>query len=276
MPIIETEALVYAYNTTSAPAVNDITRSIEPGSFVAVLGHNGSGKSTFAKLINALYVPSSGQAIVCGLDTQLPENTWVIRQRAGMVFQNPDNQIVATVVEEDVAFGPENLGVESSAIRERVDTVLNQVGMLDFAKSAPHMLSGGQKQRVAIAGALAMQPEILILDEATAMLDPEGRREVLQTVFDLRENTGMTVLWITHTMEEAVLADRVIVLHEGEVALDGTPREVFAQVDRLRDLRLEAPAMTTLAAELRAAGMPLRTDCLTVEELATALAELLA
>lgn len=269
--MIEAERVSYAYEGSKEPAVHDLTLTIEPGEFVAILGHNGSGKSTFAKLINALYLPSDGRLLVCGMDTRNEANCWAIRQHAGMVFQNPDNQIVATLVEEDVAFGPENIGVPPAEIRTRVDDALAAVGMSDFAQNAPHMLSGGQKQRVAIAGALAMRPDVLILDEATAMLDPEGRREVMRTVRSLRKSTNMAVLWITHFMEEAICADRVIVLHEGEIALDGSPRSVFRQVDTLRNLRLGVPPMTALAASLKAQGLPVSDDILSVDEMVAAL-----
>ena len=269
--MIEAERVSYAYEGSKEPAVHNLSLRIEPGEFVAILGHNGSGKSTFAKLINALYLPSDGRLLVCGMDTRSEANCWAIRQRAGMVFQNPDNQIVATLVEEDVAFGPENIGVPPAEIRTRVDGALAAVGMSDFAQNAPHMLSGGQKQRVAIAGALAMRPDVLILDEATAMLDPVGRREVMRTVRSLRRSTNMAVLWITHFMEEAICADRVIVLHEGEIALEGSPRSVFRQVDTLRKLRLGVPPMTALAASLKARGLPISDEILTVEEMAKAL-----
>ena len=246
-----------------------------PGEFVAVLGHNGSGKSTFAKLLNALYIPSSGKLLVCGLDTQNEDNVWDVRQHAGMIFQNPDNQLVATVVREDVAFGLENLGVPTDEMVKRIDAALEAVHMTEFAASAPHTLSGGQKQRVAIAGVLAMEPEILIADEATAMLDPFGRRDVLETVRRLNKEKGITVMWITHYMEEAAQADRVLVVSDGQLVMQGTPREIFTQVDKMRELHLDVPPMTDLDAQLRAAGMPLPEGILTVDEMAEEVAKLL-
>ena len=221
-----------------------------------------------AKLLNALYIPTEGKVLVCGFDTSDENLVWEIRRRAGMIFQNPDNQIVATVVKEDVAFGLENLGVPTDEMLPRVESALAAVRMSKYADSAPHMLSGGQKQRVAVAGILAMEPSVIIADEATAMLDPSGRREVLDTLHTLNRQKGITVVWITHFMEEAATADRVIVVSDGEVQLSGAPRQVFDQVDRLRELHLDVPPMTALAAELRAAGMPLPGGLLTVEDLA--------
>ncbi|MEG0767273.1 MAG: energy-coupling factor transporter ATPase [Clostridia bacterium] len=264
---IAAEEVAYAYEGAEIPAVRGVSMRIDAGEFVAVLGHNGSGKSTLAKLMNALYLPTGGMITVCGMDTRDEAKVWEIRQHAGMVFQNPDNQLVATIVEEDVAFGLENLGVPSPAIRIRVEEALDLVGMRAFQTAAPHMLSGGQKQRVAIAGVLAMKPAVIILDEATAMLDPAGRREVMETVQRLRREEDIAVVWITHFMEEAVQADRIAVMHEGKVVLMGTPREVFAQRDRLRGLQLEVPPMTELAAELRQAGVDICGDLLTVEEM---------
>ena len=262
------EDVSYTYEEAAAPALSHVSASVRPGEFVAVLGHNGSGKSTMAKLLNALYIPTEGNVIVCGYDTRKEELVWEIRRRAGMIFQNPDNQIVATVVKEDVAFGLENLGVPTDEMLPRVESALAAVRMSQYADSAPHMLSGGQKQRIAVAGILAMEPSIIIADEATAMLDPSGRREVLETLHALNRQKGITVVWITHFMEEAATADRVLVVSDGEMVLTGTPREVFDQVDRLRELHLDVPPMTALAADLRAAGLPVQPGILTVEDMA--------
>jgi energy-coupling factor transport system ATP-binding protein len=264
---VSVEDAVFTYQEDAAPAVDHVTLPIAPGEFVAVLGHNGSGKSSLAKLLNALHLPTQGAVYVCGMDTRQEALLWDIRQRAGMVFQNPDNQLVSTIVEEDVAFGLENLGVPPPQIRERVDAALAAVQMSDYRAAAPHMLSGGQKQRVAIAGVLAMAPEIMILDEATAMLDPSGRREVLDTMCTLHRERGMTVVWITHAMDEAAVAQRVVVLQAGRVALTGTPRQVFAQVERMRALKLDVPPMAEMARLLRARGVPVAADVLTVEEM---------
>ena len=258
--------LSYTYQGATSQALGDVSLRVHAGEFLAVLGHNGSGKSTLAKLLNALYVPTEGTVLVCGLDTRDDELVFEVRQRAGMVFQNPDNQLVATIVEEDVAFGLENIGVPPAQIRVRVDQALRSVGMEEFAQSAPHMLSGGQKQRIAIAGVIAMKPEVIIFDESTAMLDPHGRAEVLATVRRLNAE-GITVVWITHYMQEAVTADRVIVVSDGQIALEGTPREVFAQVDRMRELRLDVPEMTEIAHALRERGVGVRADVLDVEEM---------
>ena len=258
----------YTYEEGAAPAVSRVSAEIEPGEFVAVLGHNGSGKSTMAKLLNALYIPTEGTVLVCGYDTKNEEYVWEIRQRAGMIFQNPDNQIVTTVVKEDVAFGLENLGVPTDEMIPRIESALQAVRMSKYADSAPHMLSGGQKQRVAIAGILAMEPSVIIADEATAMLDPSGRKEVLETMRRLNRQKAITVIWITHFMEEAAQADRVLVITDGEIRLSGKPAEVFDQVDAMREMHLDVPHMTALAGELRAAGMPLKKGVLTVEELA--------
>ncbi|MBQ6382834.1 MAG: energy-coupling factor transporter ATPase [Clostridia bacterium] len=262
------EDVSYTYEEAAAPALSHVSASVRPGEFVAVLGHNGSGKSTMAKLLNALYIPTEGNVIVCGYDTRKEELVWEIRRRAGMIFQNPDNQIVATVVKEDVAFGLENLGVPTDEMLPRVESALAAVRMSQYADSAPHMLSGGQKQRIAVAGILAMEPSIIIADEATAMLDPSGQREVLETLHALNRQKGITVVWITHFMEEAATADRVLVVSDGEMVLTGTPREVFDQVDRLRELHLDVPPMTALAADLRAAGLPVQPGILTVEDMA--------
>lgn len=259
--------LSYAYPEAQKFAVNDVSLRVKQGEFLAILGHNGSGKSTLAKLFNALYVPTKGSVWVCGLDTKDDDLVFDIRQHAGMVFQNPDNQIVATVVEEDVAFGLENNGVEPAQIRIRIKEALDAVQMGAFAKKAPHMLSGGQKQRVAIAGVLAMKPDVIILDESTAMLDPSGRKEVMNTVHRLNKEEGISVVIITHYMSEAATADYVLVMDEGKLAMSGTPREVFTKVDKMRKLGLDVPPMTDLAHMLREDGLNVRADVLTVEEM---------
>ena len=256
----------FTYEGASSPALQHVTAQIEPGEFVAVLGHNGSGKSTLAKLINALYIPTEGNVVVCGYDTREERLVWEIRRRAGMIFQNPDNQIVATVVKEDVAFGLENLGVPTEEMIPRIESSLSAVRMSKYADSAPHMLSGGQKQRVAIAGILAMEPSVIIADEATAMLDPSGRKEVLDTVRMLNRTKDITVVWITHFMEEAALADRILVVTDGTVRLSGTPAEVFDRVSEMREMHLDVPPVTALAADLRQEGFPLRGGILTVED----------
>ena len=270
--MIETKDLTFTYpapeGETNPPALRGVSLTVEKGSFVVVLGHNGSGKSTFAKLLNALYIPSGGKLLVCGLDTQNEDNVWDVRQHAGMIFQNPDNQLVATVVREDVAFGPENLGVPTAEIRRRVDDALAAVGMEKFARHAPHLLSGGQKQRIAIAGVIAMEPACIVLDEATAMLDPAGRREVLDTVHRLNRERGITVVLITHHMSEAEDADRVIVMNDGVVAMDGTPRQVFARVEELHGFGLAAPDTVELLYELGQAGLPVTLDSLTEDQCA--------
>ena len=265
---VDVQDVSYAYEDAEQSALTHIDFQVEKGEFVAVLGHNGSSKSTLAKLINALYLPTQGRVVVCGMDTAKEKEAWVIRKHAGMVFQNPDNQIVATVVREDVAFGLENLGVPTEEMIPRIDSALSAVRMTEFAATAPHMLSGGQKQRVAIAGILAMQPDVLVLDEATAMLDPTGRQEVLQTVLKLNREHGITVIWITHFMEEAALAHRVVVMSDGEIVLNDTPRQVFQCVDTLRKLQLDVPPMAELAQQLAGDGMPLSPEILTVEEMA--------
>lgn len=267
-PRMLVEQVSFTYEDAPEPVLHSIDLAVQPGEFVAVLGHNGSGKSTLAKLLNALYVPTEGRVLVCGMDTADDDRLWDIRQQAGMIFQNPDNQIVATVVKEDVAFGLENMGVPHDEMLPRIEAALSAVRMNSFADSAPHMLSGGQKQRVAIAGILAMEPSCIIADEATAMLDPSGRAEVLETIRRLNRQKGITVVWITHYMEEAVQADRVVVVNQGRIALSGKPREVFRQVDRMRELHLDVPHMTGLAADLNKAGMPIAQDVLTVEEMA--------
>ena len=270
-PIIKAEHLTFCYPDEPAghpPVLDDISLEIEAGSFVAILGHNGSGKSTFAKHIYALLTPTEGKLWVDGLDTGDPKNLLNIRGKVGMVFQSPDNQIVASVVEEDVAFGPENLGVPTAEIRRRVDDALAAVGMEKFACHAPHLLSGGQKQRVAIAGVIAMEPECIVLDEATAMLDPAGRREVLDTVHRLNREMGITVVLITHHMSEAEDADRVIVMNDGVVVMDGTPRQVFARGEELHGVGLAAPDTAELLNELGQAGLPATLDSLTVDQCA--------
>ena len=272
-PIIKIEHVSYTYGEAKEPALRDVTLDIARGSFTAVLGHNGSGKSTLAKCLNGILVPGEGRVLVNGMDTADEEKLLDIRRTVGMVFQNPDNQIVASVVEDDVAFAPENLGVAPAEIRQRVDDALRAVGMYDFRLHAPHLLSGGQKQRVAIAGVLAMQPECLVLDEPTAMLDPIGRREVLATVERLRREKGMTVVLITHHMSECIDADRLIVMSGGRVALDGTPKAVFSQVETMRAEGLTVPETTELLYGLREAGWDLPLDALSVDECADALME---
>jgi energy-coupling factor transport system ATP-binding protein len=274
--IIKTENLHYTYPGDEIETLRGLDFEIAEGSFVAVLGHNGSGKSTLAKLFNAILLPTVGKVWVDGIDTADETRVLDVRRTIGMVFQNPDNQIVANVVEDDVAFAPENLGVPSAEIRRRVDDALRQVGMYDYRMHAPHLLSGGQKQRVAIAGVLAMNPRCLVLDEPTAMLDPVGRREVIATVTRLCRENGMTVVLITHHMSECVGADRLIVMSEGGIIADGAPREVFPQADLLKSEGLAVPATTELLLELRAAGMDLPLDALTVEECASAIAGKLA
>ena len=263
------DRVTYQYDQGGKTAVKDVTLSIGRGEFVALLGHNGSGKSTIAKLLNGLYTPTKGTVQVSGMDTSDSKLMWEIRRRAGMVFQNPDNQIVATRVRDDVAFGLENIGVPSDEMPDRIDQALSDVGMTAFADRAPHLLSGGQKQRVAIAGILAMQPEALILDEATAMLDPSGRKDVLDTVKRLNSELGITVVWITHFMEEATQADRVVVMHEGTIVMDGTPRQVFAQTKTIRAYRLDVPPMTSLAENLRERGIAFSEDVLSVNDMMT-------
>lgn len=272
---LEIQNVSYGYDPEGSLAVDHVSLSIPRGSFVAVLGHNGSGKSTLAKLMNALFLPGEGRVLVCGMDTAEDSLVWEIRKRAGMVFQNPDNQIVATVVREDVAFGLENMGVPQPEMIPRIDAALQAVRMSDFAAAAPHMLSGGQKQRVAVAGVLAMEPDIMILDEATAMLDPTGRAEVLATVRKLNRDKGITVVWITHFMEEAAQADRVVVLSQGTVAMDGAPGQVFSRVEEIKALGLDVPPMAELAGELRRAGLALAGDILTVPDMVKELKRIL-
>ena len=269
--IIEVQNVRYAYEEGGALAVNDVSFTVEEGEFTAILGRNGSGKSTLAKLLNGLYQPDSGAVLVRGMSTADEAHIWDIRQTAGMVFQNPDNQIVSNVVEEDVAFAPENLGVAPPEIRARVDDALRQVGMYEFREHAPHLLSGGQKQRLAIAGVIAMRPKCIVLDEPTAMLDPQGRREVLSTISALCREHGITVVLITHHMTEAALADRVVVMAEGRIIADGTPREVFSQPERLAAVGLCAPQTVELLYARDQAGCGLPLDALSVEECADAI-----
>ena len=272
--MIKTENLSFSYGEGQS-VLNDINIEIEDGAFVAVLGHNGSGKSTFAKHLNAILLPTGGKAYVFGTDTSDENMLDEIRRHVGMVFQNPDNQIVATVVEEDVAFGPENLGIPPDEIRKRVDDALDTVGMREYARHSPHQLSGGQKQRVAVAGIIAMLPECIVFDESTAMLDPRGRAEVMDTISALNREKGITVLHITHNMDEAVRADRVVVINEGELYLDGTPRQVFSQTDRLYAAGLDVPQVTELFHELNTCGFRLPDDILSEEEGAELLASAL-
>lgn len=264
--MIKTEKLVFSYDDSEENVLKDISLTIKKGSFTAVLGHNGSGKSTLAKTFNAILLPSGGCVYVNGMNTSDEKNLMSIRRSAGMVFQNPDNQMVAAIVEDEVAFAPENLGVEPKEIRRRVDECLEAVGMTKYAESSPSKLSGGQKQRIAIAAVLAMNPEILILDEPTAMLDPMGRSEVIKTIKRLNREQGITVVLITHYMDEAAEADRTVVIDGGEIALDGTPREVFSNVERIKELGLDVPQVTELAYELKKLGVEIRNDVLTVEE----------
>jgi energy-coupling factor transport system ATP-binding protein len=255
-------------------AVKGVNLEVKKGEFLVILGHNGSGKSTIAKHMNALVVPTEGTVVVDGLDTRNPENVWNIRSKAGMVFQNPDNQLVATIVEEDVAFGPENLGIEPSEIRIRVDESLEKVGMTKYKRHAPHLLSGGQKQRIAIAGILAIEPQCIIFDEPTAMLDPSGRKDVLKTIKDLNKNHGITVVLITHYMDEAAQADRIIVMDGGNIKMEGTPREIFPQVERMKKIGLDVPQVTELAYELKKAGININEKILNVDEMVNELCQL--
>ena len=272
---IRVEHLAYTYpgvdDTPGVAVFEDLNLTIEEGTFVAILGSNGCGKSTLAKHFNSILLPSGGKVWVCGMDTSVEDRLIPIRRSVGMVFQNPDNQIVANVVEEDVAFGPENLGIASPEIRNRVDKALKQVGMYDYREHAPHLLSGGQKQRIAIAGVIAMEPKCIVLDEPTAMLDPKGRREVMETVIRLNREKKITVVLITHHMDEAAQAQRVVVLHKGTVAADGTPGEVFSQVQKLHDIGLAAPDTVELCWELNQLGFDLPLDRLSIEDCAQAL-----
>lgn len=279
MEMVQTKDLVFEYIRRDdegnvegiTRAIDEVSLRVHPGEFIAVLGHNGSGKSTLAKHINAILYPTEGTVWVDGMDTCEEANLWNIRQEAGMVFQNPDNQIIGQVVEEDVGFGPENLGVPTKEIWERVEESLKAVGMYEFRKHSPNKLSGGQKQRVSIAGVIAMHPKCIVLDEPTAMLDPSGRKEVIRAVRALNLAEGITIILITHYMEEIIDADRVFVMDKGKIALQGTPREVFGQVDRLKELRLDVPQVTLLAHELRESGLPIPEGILRTEELIRAL-----
>ena len=276
---IRVEHLEYNYpgvdDTPGTAVFEDLNLTVEQGSFVAILGGNGCGKSTLAKHFNAILLPCGGKVYVYDTDTSAEDRLMQVRRHVGMVFQNPDNQIVAIVVEEDVAFGPENLGVASPAIRQRVDKALKQVGMYEYRNHAPHLLSGGQKQRIAIAGVIAMEPKCIVLDEPTAMLDPQGRREVLKTIIDLNKDKDITVILITHHMDEAAKAGRVVVLHEGQVALDGTPKEVFSQVEKLHEMGLRAPETAELCWMLNQQGFHVDVACLDEEECAQTLYEAL-
>lgn len=282
MSIIKTEHMNYDYIRHDEEgnvegtlrAVDDVSLSVEPGQFIAILGHNGSGKSTLAKHLNALLLPTEGCVVVDGMDTSKEENTWEVRQTAGMVFQNPDNQIIGQVVEEDVGFGPENMGVPTDEIWERVEESLKAVGMYEYRKYSPNKLSGGQKQRVSIAGVLAMHPKCIVLDEPTAMLDPNGRKEVIRAARALNEVENVTIILITHYMEEVIYADRVFVMDDGKVVMQGTPREVFSQVEHLKRLRLDVPQVTLLAYELQKSGLPLPDGILTADELRDGLKKL--
>ena len=274
--LIEIQNVSYAYEDAAAKALNNVSLTINDGEFVAVVGHNGSGKSTLAKHLNALLLPTEGKVLVDGMDTADEADTLSIRQRVGMVFQNPDNQIVSAIVEDDVAFGPENIGVPGNEIRARVDRALAAVGMEKYAHSAPNMLSGGQKQRIAIAGMLAMQPKVLVLDEATAMLDPKGRRDIIDLVTKLHKENGITVVMITQYMEEVIGADRVAVMSGGELILEGTPKEVFSQDELLHKHRLDVPVMQQLANRLNAHGANLPKCILSVEEMAQAICQSLS
>lgn len=279
MKIIEAKDLVYDYIRRDengdvegiTTAVDKVSLNIREGDFIAILGHNGSGKSTLAKHMNAILFPTEGKIWVDGMDTSDEDKTWNIRQTAGMVFQNPDNQIIGQVVEEDVGFGPENMGIPTKEIWERVEESLRAVGMYEFRKSSPNKLSGGQKQRVSIAGILAMHPKCIVLDEPTAMLDPNGRKEVIRAVRGLNQVEGVTVILITHYMEEIIHADKVFVMDQGKIAMEGTPREIFSEVERLKELRLDVPQVTLLAYELKKQGLELPDGILTKEELIEAL-----
>ena len=272
--IIEVKDVEFRYEGAEEEAVAGVSLRVERGEFVAVLGRNGSGKSTLAKLLNALNIPQKGEIWIDGVAAHEEANSLEVRKKCGMVFQNPDNQIVATVVEEDCAFGLENLGVPPEEIRRRVDEALRVVGMRDYAEAAPHMLSGGQKQRVAVAGVLAMRPEIIVFDESTAMLDPSGRREVFGVAQELNRRDGITIVWITHFMDEALRAGRVLVMDAGKIALEGAPRDVFEKTEEIRRMGLDVPPMAQLAAQLRLDGVPLRAGIMTVEEMAVELCRL--
>ena len=273
MPLAKLENVTFSYDK-KINVIKDLTLSVEKGEYLAVIGKNGSGKSTLAKLLNALVLPDSGSVTVDGYSSADKKSLFEIRKRVGVVFQNPDNQLVASIVEDDVAFGPENLGVPREEIGERIDYALNAVGMQEYRKSSPTRLSGGQKQRIAIAGVLALKPEILVLDESTSMLDPKGRKEVLDTVKELNKNHGVTVITVTHYMDEILDADRVIVMENGKIALEGSPRQIFAQKEKINKLGLELPLASRIAEELIARGIPLKDGILTGEELAEELCSL--
>ena len=268
--IIEIKNLSFQYEGSSKKVLKNLNIDIKEGEFICVLGHNGSGKSTLAKLINAQYIPTEGDILVGNMNTKDDDNLWNIREMCGMVFQNPDNQLVATIVEEDVAFGPENLGVPREELRKRVDECLELVGMSEYKRHSPALLSGGQKQRIAIAGILAMNPKCLLMDEPTAMLDPQGRKDILDTVLKLRK-MGKTIIHITHYMEECVNADRIIVINEGNVVLEGTPREVFSNVVQMKEIGLDVPEPTEISYLLSKSNINVRRDVLTVDELVEAL-----
>lgn len=268
--IIEIKNLSFQYEGSSKKVLKNLNIDIKEGEFICVLGHNGSGKSTLAKLINAQYIPTEGDILVGNMNTKDDDSLWDIREMCGMVFQNPDNQLVATIVEEDVAFGPENLGVPREELRKRVDECLELVGMSEYKRHSPALLSGGQKQRIAIAGILAMNPKCLLMDEPTAMLDPQGRKDILDTVLKLRE-MGKTIIHITHYMEECVNADRIIVINEGNVVLEGTPREVFSNVEQMKEIGLDVPEPTEISHLLNKSNINVRADVLTVDELVEAL-----
>ena len=274
--IVEVNNVSFDYITEedSFKAIDDLSLSINEGEFLVIIGHNGSGKSTLSKNLNAILMPTEGNILINGMDTREEKNLWDIRQTAGMVFQNPDNQIVATVVEEDVAFGPENLGLEPKEIRKGVNESLKSVGIYELKDRQPHLLSGGQKQRVAIAGIIAMKPKCIIFDEATAMLDPSGRKEVMSTIKRLNTEENISVIHITHFMEEAVDADRVIVMEKGRKVLEGTPRQVFSEVDMLKNIGLDVPYMTELSKELEKEGLSIGSDILTVDEMVMKLCQL--
>ena len=268
--IIEIKNLSFQYEGSSKKVLKNLNIDIKEGEFICVLGHNGSGKSTLAKLINAQYIPTEGDILVGNMNTKDDDSLWDIREMCGMVFQNPDNQLVATIVEEDVAFGPENLGVPREELRKRVDECLELVGMSEYKRHSPALLSGGQKQRIAIAGILAMNPKCLLMDEPTAMLDPQGRKDILNTVLKLRE-MGKTIIHITHYMEECVNADRIIVINKGDVVLEGTPREVFSNVEQMKEIGLDVPEPTEISYLLNKSNINVRADVLTVDELVEAL-----
>lgn len=277
--MIKSNNLVYEYiqyndeETETVKALAGVDITIEKGSFVAILGHNGSGKSTLAKHMNALIKPTQGTLWVKGMDTKQDQNIWDIRQTAGMVFQNPDNQIIATIVEEDVAFGPENIGIEPKEIRNRVDKALETVGMTEYMNHSPSLLSGGQKQRIAIAGILAMKPDCIILDEPTAMLDPRGRKEVIDTIYKLNRQENITIILITHYMEETIHADNVIVMDKGKVLMQGTPKQIFSQVEKIKSIGLDVPQVTEVTYNLRKLGIDLPKDILSIEEMVGAICQ---